>query len=158
METPNFGRGNEPSPSRAEPDDSVRRDAAIGLWDWDLLTDSVFYSPEWKRLLGYQDAEISNSPEEWRSRVHPDDLPGALEQVRNCTEGGAGEYRVEFRMKHKDESYRQILAQGTLIGDPGGKPIRLVGAHIDLTQQHLAERTPRESEELHRLTLESKRP
>ena len=155
METPNFGRGNEPSPSRAEPDDSVRRDAAIGLWDWDLLTDSVFYSPEWKRLLGYQDAEISNSPEEWRSRVHPDDLPGALEQVRNCTEGGAGEYRVEFRMKHKDGSYRQILAQGTLIGNPGGKPIRLVGAHIDLTQQHLAERTLRESEELHRLTLDS---
>jgi PAS domain S-box-containing protein len=107
----------------------------IGLWDWDLRTDKVFFSSEWKRQIGYADDEISNDLSEWKTRVHPDDLDEALKTVDTYLQGTDPDYESEFRFRHKDGSYRHILARGSkLLGDDG-PAVRLFGSHTDVTER-----------------------
>jgi len=118
----------------------------VGLWDWDLRTNRVYFSPEWKRQIGYLDHEISDDSTEWQDRVHPDDLDRCLRIVRAFIEKPWPNYRLEFRFRHKDGSYRWILAQASLDLDEQGKPIRMLGSHIDITQRKRAEEAQREGE------------
>ncbi|MCU0791743.1 MAG: PAS domain-containing protein [Opitutaceae bacterium] len=74
----------------------------VGLWDWDLRTNEVHYSDEWKRQLGHASAEIADTFEEWRSRVHPDDLEPTMVQIKAAIEGTRKANDVVFRMRHKD--------------------------------------------------------
>ena len=108
--------------------------AGVGLWDWDLQSNRVRYSSQWKRQIGYADDEIGDSFEEWRSRVHPDDLPRLLAQVDAYLKQPWSKYDAEFRFRHKDGSYRWIYTQGELLYDDTGKPVRMLGSHIDITK------------------------
>jgi len=120
----------------------------VGLWSWDLHSNKVFYSTEWKRQIGYEDAEISDDFEEWRSRVHPDDLESILGHIQTYIAALAQHYQVEFRFRHKDGSYRWILAQASVIADEAGRPVRTLGAHVDITERKRAEDALCESEAL----------
>jgi PAS domain S-box-containing protein len=117
----------------------------VGLWDWDLETNRVVYSPEWKRQIGYDDHEVSNDFEEWRRRVHPEDLPRALDTVKRYLENPRPDFEQEFRFRHKDGSYRWILARGDVVTGPDGRPRRMLGCHIDLTERKRAEEEIRRS-------------
>jgi PAS domain S-box-containing protein len=110
------------------------RAANVGLWDWDLAANRVFYSAEWKKQIGYCEEEIGDDFKEWSSRVHPDDLEAALERVQNCVDEKCTDYRTEFRFRHKDGSYRWIQARGSALNDQAGRPIRMLGSHIDITE------------------------
>ncbi|MEW5941948.1 MAG: PAS domain S-box protein, partial [Chloroflexota bacterium] len=123
------------------------RSANIGLWDWDLQANKVRYSPEWKSQLGYEDREISDDFSEWESRVHPEDLERAKATIGSYIEKPYSNFHNEFRMRRKDGSYRWILAQASLYMDEHGKPIRMIGSHIDITGRKQAEETLRISEE-----------
>ncbi|HWP35960.1 MAG TPA: PAS domain S-box protein [Gemmatimonadales bacterium] len=112
----------------------------VGFWDWDPRTNRVCYSTEWKSQIGYEEHEISDRFHEWESRVHPDDLPGALQKVRDALEGRAAGYEAEFRVRHRDGSYRHILAQGSVLRDAAGQPIRMRGSHVDITERVELER------------------
>lgn len=105
----------------------------VGLWDWDLRTDRVFYSPEWKRQLGYEPLEVGNEFSEWESRVHPEDIDAALHAVRAFLDSGKTSFEQEFRMRHRDGSYRWILSQGSRLRDPVSGEDRFLGSHIDIT-------------------------
>jgi PAS domain S-box-containing protein len=118
----------------------------IGLWDWDLATNEVYFSPEWKSQIGYADNEISNRFEEWQSRVHPEDLEPALAKVRASIASPRGRYEVEFRFRHKDGSYRRIYAQAEVLRDIAGTPVRMLGCHVDITALRLAEEKLRNAE------------
>ncbi len=111
----------------------------VGLWDWDLETNTVQYSPEWKKQIGYEEHEIGDDFAEWESRVHPEDLKKALEVVDRAIANQSQNYRNEFRFRHKNGSYRWILAQGSVEVNEDGKPFRLMGSHIDITHQKEAE-------------------
>ncbi len=112
----------------------------VGLWQWNLETEEVTFSAEWKRQIGYAEDEIKDDFEEWRSRVHPEDLDQALERIRIFIAGGQEELRLEFRFRHKNGSYRSILAQADVIEGEEGRPVRLmVGAHVDITDLREAE-------------------
>jgi PAS domain S-box-containing protein len=111
----------------------IARASNTGLWDWDLRTNSVYYSPEWKSQIGYAEDEISNRFEEWESRVHPEDLPGAIGRVRDYLANPQGEFENEFRFRHKDGSYRWILARASVLKDDHGEPYRMLGSHLDIT-------------------------
>ncbi|HLA79397.1 MAG TPA: PAS domain S-box protein [Vicinamibacteria bacterium] len=111
----------------------------VGLWDWDLGTNHVHFSPEWKRQIGYQDHEIADDFEEWRTRVHPEDLDRTLEAINDHLAHPRPEYEVEFRFRHKNGSYRWIMARGELISDATGHPVRMLGCHLDLTERKHAE-------------------
>jgi PAS domain S-box-containing protein len=109
------------------------RGSGVGLWDWDRETGESYYSPRWKGMIGYADDEIPHEFAEWESRVHPDDLERARAALRSCTEGGAKEYEVEYRLQHKDGSYVWILDRGVAICDEAGKVTRMAGSHTDIT-------------------------
>ncbi len=131
------------------------RAATIGLWDWDLRTNKVFYSREWKQQIGYREDEIVNSYEEWEKRVHPDDLEPTIRAVRAAIERKYRNYKVEFRFRHKDGSYRWILAQSSIILATDGVPVRAVGSHIDITDRKQAEEELRLRDELQRTILQT---
>ena len=122
----------------------------VGLWDWDLRTDRVHYSDEWKRQLGHAPHEIEDALSEWRDRVHPDDLADALESVRAAIEGAVPAHEIVLRMRHREGSYRWILAQSSFILDEDGRPVRMLGSHIDIT-----DRKRLEDRVLHTQKLES---
>ncbi|HSH03249.1 MAG TPA: ATP-binding protein [Anaerolineae bacterium] len=107
----------------------------VGLWDWDLVTNSVYYSKEWKRQIGYNDDEISNDFEEWEKRVHPDDLEEVLKVTNDTINKVIESHETEFRFRHKDGSYRWILAHASIVKDENDKPIRMLGSHVDITRQ-----------------------
>jgi two-component system sensor histidine kinase UhpB len=113
--------------------------ANIGLWDWDFRTNDVSLSPEWKRQLGYEDHEIPSRYEEWESRLHPEDHHRTLATLKACDAHPSSEYEVEFRLRHRDGSYRWILARAALIHDADGLPIRMLGANVDITRRKHAE-------------------
>jgi len=107
----------------------------IGLWDLNILTNEAYFSPEWKRQIGYEDDEIRNHPEEWERRLHPEDRGKILEILGACIKPPWPVYEVEFRLKHKDGSYRWIYVRGEVFRDRDDKPVRMLGCHIDITER-----------------------
>lgn len=111
-----------------------------GLWDWNLETNEVYFAPRWKSIIGFADAEINNTFEEWKSRLHPADVQRTLQRVDDyLANPAAGEFEVEFRMQHRDGSYRWILSRGAALTGPTGKPVRFAGSHTDITRRKEAE-------------------
>jgi PAS domain S-box-containing protein len=119
----------------------------IGIWDWDLSSNDVYFSPEWKRQLGYEDHEFANSFQEWECRVHPDDHERALGAIEAYLNGRVGALENEHRLRHKDGSYRWILARGTIIRNEGALSSRMVGIHIDVTDRKVAEEVLRQAKD-----------
>ncbi len=107
----------------------------IGLWDWDMRTNKVYFSPEWKIQIGYGDDELSNDFNEFQSRVHPDDIERILTTLNNYINNLRPDYEVEFRFQHKNGSYRWILARAQIYKDEYGKPYRMIGTHLDITER-----------------------
>jgi PAS domain S-box-containing protein len=126
----------------------------IGLWDWGLETNKVFFSPEWKSQIGYEDSEIADDFEEWSSRVHPDDLDATLARVQAFRNGQEADLSVEFRFRHKDGSYRWIFAHAELFRNERGKPVRMIGSHVDVTEIKKMALELRDSEERFRGLVE----
>lgn len=110
-----------------------------GLWDWDLNTNQVFYSPEWKAQLGYLPDELPDHYTTWESLFHPDDREPALSYVSEYLASSNDEYASELRLRHKDGSYRWIIARGKKQYDSRGELTRLVGSHINITERKQAE-------------------
>jgi PAS domain S-box-containing protein len=115
--------------------DLAVRGTDAGIWDWDVGTDTVYFSPRWKSMLGYAEDEVRNEFSEWESRVHPDDRDRASKAIQDYLEGRSAEFELEHRLRHKDGFYRWILARGAAVRDNEGRPYRMVGSHIDITVQ-----------------------
>ncbi len=112
--------------------------SAAGLWDWDLQSDRVYYSPRWKEMIGFAPSELDSSLATWEQRVHPDDLPVTREAIDRCLKGEDERYRNEHRLRHADGHYVWILTLGRVIHDESGRATRMVGIHIDITEQRAA--------------------
>lgn len=131
--------------------EQATRAGGVGLWDWDLRTNRVHYSKEWKRQLGYRPEEIADSLDEWQERLHPDDREPALEQARRHIAAASQNAGTVFRMRHRDGAYRWILAQYSVLVDNQGQPVRMLGSHVDITERRqLEQRVKDRTEELHR--------
>jgi len=111
--------------------------ANLGLWDWDMLTNRVEFSPEWKSQLGYGEDEIGHDFKEWEDRLHPEDRLDALDHLRRFLARPVGPHIAEFRLRHKDGSWRWIYTRAEISRDANGHPIRMVGCHLDVTEQRL---------------------
>jgi len=114
--------------------------AGEGVWDWNALTDKVFFSRQWKAMLGFEEHEIGESLNEWESRVHPDDLPGTLEKIKRHFDCEDPVYMSEHRVCCKDGTYRWILDRGKVISrTDDGRPLRVIGTHADISSRKKAE-------------------
>ena len=113
--------------------------AQEGVWDWNLETGAVVYSPRWKEMLGYADAEIEPNVSAWERLLHPDDQSRA-NQLNESIARGAQTYEGEFHLRHKDGHYIHVLSRGFPVRrEPGGPVVRIVGTHFDLTERKRAE-------------------
>src|SRR5262245_29577747 len=128
--------------------------AQEGVWDWDLATGNVVYSSRWKEMLGYSNDEIGPHVQEWEALLHPDDKSRAEELYQGVLRGDR-RYESEFRLRHKAGHYITVLTRGLAVrSDTDGRVVRIVGTHLDITQQKRTERAQRESEERLRLAFE----
>ncbi|PYQ17468.1 MAG: hypothetical protein DMF80_00570 [Acidobacteria bacterium] len=106
-----------------------------GLWDWNLATDRVYFSPRWKAMLGYDEEEVGEQPSQWLERVHPDDRPRLQAKMASHLEGVSPQFEDEHRMRHKDGSYRWFLSRGFAVRDAAGRAYRMAGAQTDVTDR-----------------------
>ncbi|WP_404381759.1 PAS domain S-box protein [Caenispirillum salinarum] len=123
-----------------------------GIWDWDVEAGSLYFSPRWKEILGYAENEIENSWATWRALAHPDDRPAVEARTRAAMEppedggapgdggdGGDDGYEVEFRMRHRDGTWRRIRSRIHISRGADGRARRLVGTHADVTDLRAAQ-------------------
>jgi PAS domain S-box-containing protein len=106
-----------------------------GIWDWNLETDEVYYSPRWLELVGYLPGELSRHIDTFVDLLHPDDRLNVKQALAEYRAGSRREYRVEFRLRHKDGSWRWILTRGIILHDAQGRAIRFAGTHTDITDR-----------------------
>ncbi len=112
----------------------ILRASRVGLWDWDLVSQGVYFSREWKAQLGYEEDELPNRFEEWLTRLHPSDLQPTIAAVEEFHLGERASYDVQFRLRHRDGSWRWIAAQADLVRDASGTAVRMMGSHVDITE------------------------
>ncbi len=130
--------------------------AGDGVWDWDAKTNKVFFSHQWKTMLGYNDDEIENTFEAWENILHPDDKANVFAKIEKHFKGEVPIYQSEQRLRCKDGSYKWILDRGKVISwDESGKPLRIIGIHTDISDRKIFEKTLNESEEKYRTILQT---
>jgi two-component system sensor histidine kinase/response regulator len=110
-----------------------------GIWDWNLANDTIYFSPRWKQMLGYEDHELPNEIKTWWTLIHPKDFERVREAVRANMRGDLKRLHLEFRMRAKDHSYRWILCRGNSQRDRHNKAYRLAGSHTDISERKQAE-------------------
>jgi len=114
------------------------RGANDGLWVWDLGADTVYYSDRWKEMLGFTQDEVSDAPQEWFSRVHPDDVGELLASIDAHRHGATASIEHEHRMRCKGGEYRWMLARGVAVRDAAGAATRIAGSQTDITERKVA--------------------
>jgi len=126
-----------------------------GLWDWDTVSDSGYFSPGYYRMLGYQPDEFPTSSDSWLNLIHPEDRERASQANISCVENRVESFEVEFRMRDKSGGWRWILGRGKAVSrDENGRTLRLVGTHLDITERKITEEKVRESERMYRQLFE----
>jgi PAS domain S-box-containing protein len=106
-----------------------------GIWDWNVRSGAVYFSPRWKKMIGYEDHELPDHFAAFKEHLHPEDHDKVMQQVKDYLERRLDHYSVEFRLRHKDGSYRWILARGIALWDESGTAYRMSGSHTDITEQ-----------------------
>ena len=115
------------------------RAANDGLWDWNLKKNQIYFSPRWKQMLGYPDDEISDNPNEWFNRVHPDDIAKLRTNISNHIKGLTAHFENEYRIQHSNGSYRWMLSRGMAVIGADKTALRLAGSQTDITLRKQAE-------------------
>jgi diguanylate cyclase (GGDEF)-like protein/PAS domain S-box-containing protein len=115
------------------------RAANDGLWDWNLKKSQIYYSPRWKHMLGYSDEQISDSPNEWLNRVHPEDIAQLKTNIAAHIKGLSAHFECEYRIQHSNGSYRWMLSRGMAVFSSNKTAVRLAGSQTDITSRKDAE-------------------
>jgi diguanylate cyclase (GGDEF)-like protein/PAS domain S-box-containing protein len=110
------------------------RGANDGLWDWNLTTGEIYFSPRWNHMLGNSEAESWSSSEEWFRHIHAEDRDRVLAGICAHCDGKSTEFASEYRMRHKSGGYIWTLSRGIAVRDSSGKAIRMAGSQTDITE------------------------
>jgi PAS domain S-box-containing protein len=95
-----------------------------GLWDWDLESNEMYFSPRWTEMLGYTDADLQNSPDEWFSRIHTDDSNNVQRDLEATITGFAEQFESEHRLRHRDGTWRWVRSRAKTMRDGSGRALR----------------------------------
>lgn len=115
------------------------RGANDGLWDWNLQTNHVYFSPRWKAMLGWKENEIADKPEEWFDRIHDADRQRVKDEIAAHQQGATPHFESEHRMLHRDGTFRWMLSRGLAVSDVSGKPLRMAGSQTDITERKVSD-------------------
>ncbi len=127
-----------------------------GVWDWNVMTNEVYFSPRWKSMIGFKEQEIAGNFDEWSTRVHPEDLAKAYEEINKAFTTKNYSYAIEHRMKCKNGKYKWIEAKGKVLEwNADNKPVRMVGTHTDISKLKAHEEALLTSEEKYRSVVEN---
>ena len=148
---------------RKQAEDSAREsreryEAAVagsndGIWDWKLDVNQTFLSPRSKEILGFADREMADDLQAWHARVHPDDAERTLVMLQEYLSGRVANFEIEYRLQHKDGSYRWVLSRGQPCG-MRPEPVRMAGSHTDIT---VRKETDAEVDKLHKQLVQTSR-
>jgi diguanylate cyclase (GGDEF)-like protein/PAS domain S-box-containing protein len=111
------------------------RGANDGLWDWDLVNNRIFFSPRWETMLGYGEGEFRQDPESWFSQIHPTDKQRVKDELNSHLAGQSEHFESEYRIIHRNGTYRWVLTRGLALRDQSGKAVRIAGSQSDVTER-----------------------
>jgi diguanylate cyclase (GGDEF)-like protein/PAS domain S-box-containing protein len=106
-----------------------------GLWDWDIVTRQVYFSPRWKSMLGYRENQIGARPEDWLERIHPEDKVKVKKKLAEHFSGLSPHFESEYRIQDAAGAYRWMLCRGLALRDGKGRPNRMAGSQTDITDR-----------------------
>lgn len=110
--------------------------AGDGVWDWDVLSDTVVFSSRYKEMAGYSDADIAADEQAWRERIHPEDRAQVEEDIRAYLDGRSASYYNEHRVICRDGTVKWVLARGMIVSrSANGQARRMIGTHADITRR-----------------------
>lgn len=126
-----------------------------GIWDWDLRTNKICYSRRWRAMLGLDNSDISDSPDEWLARIYADDRTDFEYKLKEHLAFHWSNFECEYRILHSDGSYRWMLARGMALWNSKGEPYRIAGSQTDITERKKLEQSLHQEKELAQITLHS---
>jgi len=130
--------------------------ADLGTWDWHVPSGAVTFNERWAAILGYASDEIEPNVRGWEALVHPDDLPCVMNALNAHLEGRTDGYQTEYRIRQKSGGYTCVLDKGRVVErDAQGKPLRVCGTHLDITESKRAAEALKESEALYHDLVET---
>jgi PAS domain S-box-containing protein len=135
--------------------DLAMKATSDGVYDWNLKTNEIYYSPAWKRMLGYEDHELPNDFSIWETLTEPEDVKRSWAALNEMIERKRDGFELEFRMRHKDGHWVDILSRADAEFDSSGTAIRVVGTHVNITERKQAEARLKESEQKQRSILKA---
>ncbi|MBN1924359.1 MAG: PAS domain S-box protein [Prolixibacteraceae bacterium] len=113
---------------------------SIGVWDWDIITNEIYFSPVWKKIIGYENNEIPNQFNEFEKRIHPDDIAHVYNSIDKYLLSKIPNFSIVFRLRCKNGTYKWIHSEGKIFSYTSeGKPNRFIGTHVDITKQKIYE-------------------
>jgi two-component system cell cycle sensor histidine kinase/response regulator CckA len=125
-----------------------------GIWDWNVETGGVYFSPKYTRMLGYEPQEFRRRVEMWSDLIFEEDRDRVLSVNQDCIDGRTISFEVEYRMRTHTGQTKWILGRGRAVSrDAQGRATRMLGTHVDITERKLTEDALRESEDKFRLTF-----
>jgi PAS domain S-box-containing protein len=113
------------------------------IWDWDLTTDEIHWNEAVQTLFGYQPDDVPPVGAWWKEHIHPDDRVATVASIEAATAGTASHWTAEYRFRRADSFFAYVVDRGSIIRDARGKPLRMVGAMLDLTERRQAEERQR---------------
>ncbi|WP_288067574.1 PAS domain S-box protein [Methanolobus sp.] len=125
-----------------------------GIWDWDLYTNEIYFSPKWKAMIGYEDHEISNDFSIFIRMIHPDDKQKLMNHLGKYLKDEISDYNLEFRIHHKSGNYIWVLTRGAALRDENGYPYRMAGSLTDITERKKADEKIKEETLMRRILIE----
>ncbi|WP_051677174.1 PAS domain S-box protein [Maridesulfovibrio frigidus] len=129
--------------------------AQDGLYDWNLVTNEIYYSPGWKKMLGYDDDELSNDVSIWENLTKPEDVELCWKMQQEMINKVRERFEIEFKMQHKEGHWVDILSRAKAIFNAEGKAVRMIGTHVDITDLKQANAELKSSEKRFRLMFEN---
>jgi|GEM_PF-5097206 len=119
--------------TKGEADAGSVPDSPEGAWSWNLTTNELALSTSWQEMLGLWNGQLGASPDEWFSRIHPDDLPSVMGAVDDLMSGSETAFAIGYRIRHADGSYRSVQTRAVVERDSSGAAVRMSGAQRDMT-------------------------
>jgi PAS domain S-box-containing protein len=117
------------------------------IWDWDLATDHVLWNEAVRTLFGYRPETVGSSGRWWAERIHPEDRERVTRGIQACINGEREHWRDEYRLQRADGTYADVFDRAYVIRDPDGRPARVLGAMLDISERKRVEKLMREAVE-----------